>query len=321
MMANIMDDVQQILARVPAWQQAQEISVERLAGLTNTNFRITVDGERFVLRVSGKNTERMGINRAHELAALQAAAAAGIGPQVMAFLPPEGHLVTRWVDGRHWEASEFRTPENVRRLTRTVQAIHALPPNGAVFSPFQRVNNFLDIACSFGVPIPSNLEDCQETMAQVQADQDRDSGEWERFCHNDLVCVNYLVVDADDSIQVLDWEFSGWGDVYYDLATVVYTHDSEGPIPHSLEEEMLDCYFGAVTDWQRRRLAGMKFMLMLFTGAWALAQHGMMQGGLILPVEGFDYLEFAQFLFLKDISDVRAQFLDLSGNSRVYETR
>ena len=92
------------------------------------------------------------------------------------------------------------------------------------------------------------------------------------MCHNDLVAVNYLYIEKTESIIVLDWEFSGLGDIYYDLATVVYTHDSEGPISPELEMEMLKCYFGSVTAFQQRRLLGMKYMLMLFTGLWGLAQ-------------------------------------------------
>ena len=97
------------------------------------------------------------------------------------------------------------------------------------------------------------------------------------------------------------------GDIYYDLATVVYTHDSEGPIPPELEEVMLSCYFGAATPWQRRRLVGMKYMLMLFTGMWGLAQHGMQQAGLIPAVEGFDYREFADYLFSHDIQELQTR--------------
>lgn len=298
--------IKNILVRVPGWPQAHAIQAERIAGLTNANYRITVDGERFVLRVSGGNTERLGINRDHEVAALKAAAAAGIGPELVACLPPEGHLITRWVEGRHWDAAEFRTPENVRRLTETVKRVHALPPSGATFSPFQRVEAFLETARRFGVPLPDGFDACIETMKTVELEQQADRFDWRHFCHNDLVSVNYLYNDKDGSITVLDWEFSGWGDIFYDLATVVYTHDSEGPIPPELEDVMLACYFGAVTDLQRRRLQGMKYMLMLFTGMWGLAQHGMVLGGLIPPVDGFDYLEFAQYLFTHDIQTLRS---------------
>jgi thiamine kinase-like enzyme len=303
-----MDDINQIIARVPAWEGAKEIQIERIAGLTNANYRITVDSARFVLRVSGQNTEGLGINRHHELAALQAATEAGIGPEVVAFIPPEGHLVTRWIDGYHWEASEYRTPEHVRLLTETVKHIHALPPSGATFSPFRRVESYLDTARRFGVPLPPAFDTHLETMHAVENDQKSDPSDWLRFCHNDLVSVNYLFIEHEQSLKILDWEFSGLGDIYYDLAAVVYTHDNVGPIPPDLEDIMLACYFGTITHFHRKRLLGMKYMLMLFTGLWGLAQYGMQQNGQIPAVEGFDYLEFAGYLFAHDIQKLQVQY-------------
>ena len=298
--------VKSILSRVQGWSPGRDIQAERMAGLTNVNYRITMNGERYMLRVSGKNTQRLGIDRNHELAALHAAAAAGIGPEVIAFLLPEGHLITRWIDGQHWKMDEFRTPENVRRLTRLVKRLHALPPNGATFSPFRRVEFFQETAREFGVPFPPNFNDFLNSMVKVEAEQQRDQSEWLRFCHNDLVSVNYLYCKKDASIKVLDWEFAGMGDIYYDLATLVYTHDDIGPIPTELEELMLACYFGKVNQEQRQRLQGMKYMLMLFTGLWGLAQHGMQTAGLIAPVEGFDYLEFAQVLFDHELKELHS---------------
>ena len=68
-------------------------------GITNHNLKVEIDGERFVLRVAGKDTGLLGIDRRVELEATKAAAAAGIGPEVVAFVQPEGWLVTRFVDG------------------------------------------------------------------------------------------------------------------------------------------------------------------------------------------------------------------------------
>jgi thiamine kinase-like enzyme len=303
-----MKTIHEIMSRIPAWRDSKDVQIERIAGLTNANYRITRNGERFMLRVSGLNTEQLGIDRSYELNALHAAAAAGIGPEVVAFLPPEGHLVTRWVDGRHWDADEFRNAEHVRLLIDTVKRIHALPLNGAVFSPFDRVKAFREKAVHFGVPLPRQLDTCLQTMRGVAADQKADSSHWQRFCHNDLVSVNYLFIESEQRIVVLDWEFSGLGDIYYDLATVVYTHDNVGPISPELEQVMLSAYFGETTALQRRRLQGMKYMLMLFTGMWGLAQHGMQKAGMIPQVDGFDYLEFSQYLFEHDIPELQEQY-------------
>jgi thiamine kinase-like enzyme len=299
------DHLAPIISRIPAWTGANHIQVKRIAGLTNANYCVTVDGERFVLRVSGENTQRLGINREHEAAALRNAAVLGLGPEVFAFFLPEGHLVTRWVEGRHLGPAEFRTPEYVGQLTETVKRVHGMPRTGAVFSPFRRVEAYAETARGLGVPFPSRFDTFIKTARKVEAEQQNDPSDWQRFCHNDLVAVNYLYCDQGPAIIVLDWEFAGLGDIFYDLATVVYTHDSEGPIPPDLEEVMLACYFGEVTRQQRRRLNGMKYMLMLFTGMWGLAQHGMQSTGLIPAVEGFDYLEFARYLFAHEIQELQ----------------
>jgi len=259
---------------------------------------------------SGKNTQRLGIDRQYEAVALENTAALGLGPQVFAVLQPEGHLVTRWVDGRHWDPAEFRTLENVCLLTQTVKRIHAMPPNGAAFSSFRRVEAYIETTRSFSVPLPPGFGRFIDTMHAIEMEQQRDSSAWQHFCHNDLVSVNYLYCEQGPTIKILDWEFAGLGDIYFDLATVVYTHDNVGPIPPDLEEFMLTCYFGEVTHQHCRRLYGMKYMLMLFTGMWGLVQYGMQSAGLIPAVEGFDYLEFARYLFTHDILELQRVVVD-----------
>jgi hypothetical protein len=103
------------------------------------------------------------------------------------------------------------------------------------------------------------------------------------------------------------------GDIYYDLATLVYTHDSIGPIPPHLEEFMLECYFGEVCDEALLRLSGMKFMLMLFTAMWGLSQYGMLKAGLINEIKGFDYLDFSQYLFSHDVNTCQTAYFELKG--------
>ena len=71
-------------------------------GITNRNFKVTLDDGAYVLRIGGKDTELLGIDRRVEYEASLAAAAVGVGPDVVAFIEPEGYLVTRFRrrDGR-----------------------------------------------------------------------------------------------------------------------------------------------------------------------------------------------------------------------------
>src|SRR5213594_2799296 len=69
-------------------------AVEPLGGgITNYNFKVSLDGETLVLRIGGKDTELLGIDRRFEHAASLMAAALGVGPEVVDFVEPEGYLV------------------------------------------------------------------------------------------------------------------------------------------------------------------------------------------------------------------------------------
>ena len=65
-------DLDSIVAQIPGWAHAPDLTVEPLSGLTNTNYLVRVNEKRFVLRVSGPNTALLGIDRKAELAALKA---------------------------------------------------------------------------------------------------------------------------------------------------------------------------------------------------------------------------------------------------------
>src|SRR5204862_2439899 len=66
-------------------------------GITNHNYKVEAGGEAFVLRIGGKDTDLLGIDREHEHAATLAAAELGIGPEVVGFA--HGCLATRFVGG------------------------------------------------------------------------------------------------------------------------------------------------------------------------------------------------------------------------------
>jgi thiamine kinase-like enzyme len=285
--------VTDIIAQIPGWANTTDLEIRPFGGLTNTNYLVTVNEEQFVLRTSGKNSALLGIDREQELEALMAASASGIGPEVVYF-HPEGHLVTRLIAGRHWTVEEYRTPANIQRMARAVKRLHSLPAIRGSFSPFRHVESYVNQAKAFDVSLPKDLEIYLNKMRAIESSQRQDTSAWRRFCHNDLFSVNFL---DDGSIRIVDWEFAGMGDMYYDLATLVYAYDSDGPLSPEREAYLLECYFGLVTPAHHSRLEGMKFMLLFFTAMWGLLQYGMQRKGIIPAFDGFDCLAYAQETF------------------------
>src|SRR5207248_11618346 len=106
-------------------------------GITNHNFKVSLDGEAYVLRIGGKDTELLGIDRRAEHAAALAAAGVGAGPDVVAFLEAEGALVTRFVQGRPIAPDEMRSPEGIARVVRALKPFHEGPALPARFDSFR----------------------------------------------------------------------------------------------------------------------------------------------------------------------------------------
>ena len=136
-----MDD-EAIVERIWPGREAQ---VEVLGGgITNHNFKVTVDDGVYVLRVAGRDTNLLGIDRRVEHEASLAAAAVGVGPEVVAFIEPEGYLVTRFIEGRPCPSSRCASRTRSRAWRESLRAVHAGPPLPARFISFRVVEDYRD---------------------------------------------------------------------------------------------------------------------------------------------------------------------------------
>ena len=118
-------DVEAIVARV--WP-GEEPRVEVLGGgITNHNFKVDAVGGPYVLRIAGRDTDALGIDRSVEHEAALAAAAVGVGPEVVTFVEPEGYLVTRFIEGSIVPLEDMREPEWIKRVAQALRAVHRGP--------------------------------------------------------------------------------------------------------------------------------------------------------------------------------------------------
>jgi thiamine kinase-like enzyme len=247
-------DIDAILQRIPQWHGRGDLQVSRLSGgITNDNYRIDVGGKRFVLRVGGANTELLSIDRRHEWAANRAAAAAGLAPEVLHFVEPEGYLLTRFIDGAPIPPAAMRQPAAIEETAKVLQRIHNLPPFPGAFSPFQVIAVYQRLAEARGEDQwPEDYAWLLEQLQAIHAAFERDLS-FPAPCHNDLLNQNFLRENGTGRVVVLDWEYAGMGDPYFDLANLAAQHSFDD----AQEAQLLEAYFGAVTG---RRLAHLKLM-------------------------------------------------------------
>jgi thiamine kinase-like enzyme len=284
--------VDAVVARVPAWRQARRgIRVAPLEGalsLNNVNYRLTVDGADYVLRIAADTVARhLGVRRHEEGAAASAAARAGIAPELVYFDAGTGHMVSRLIPGRHWEPEDFRAPGNIGRLAATLRRLHAIrgvPAQGWVY---RRVERLLQSARSLGLQMPPDLSVHEERMRRLEARRQADPRVRVGLCHHDLWANNFL--DDGQDLWLVDWEFGGEGDGLYDLATLSLA----GGYSAAQHRELLRAYFGECGSDDLQSLQVMQYAVFFFEAAWALVQHGLR--GSSPP--GFDYLGYARRRF------------------------
>jgi thiamine kinase-like enzyme len=232
-------------------------------GITNHNLKVEVGGERFVLRVAGKDTGLLGIDRTVELAATQAAAALGIGPEVVEFVEPEGWLVTRFVEGEIPALERMREPAMLARVARAVRAFHDSDPIPGSFDSFRVVEIYRQTALDRGGSVPDAYDRAHEVAVRIEATRPTDAAV---PCHNDLLNANFL--DDGERLRIVDWEYAGMGDRFFDLANFAINHE----LDPSQSELLLAAYFGEARAPDAQALELMRFMSDFREAMWGVVQ-------------------------------------------------
>ena len=253
-------------------------------GLSNTNYLVDADGDQYVVRIGCENWKLLGIDREREEAAEQRAVMADISPEVVAFLHPEGHSVTRFLADAHAvPIDRFTADEMIPRLCSVLKHVHALEPIEGTFDPFADIQRWNELLKERGTPEPARLDSLLRTVEATRSARRPMTESDMVLCHNDPYHLNFLD-DDDGRLWLIDWEYAGMGDRMYDLAGIGSVLDDEG------RELLLESYFGTVEPWVRSDLEAFIDVYVCWNVVWCLIQ---IEDSTITH----DYLELAeQFL-------------------------
>src|SRR5882724_5212648 len=118
-------ELTEVVARLAAVLGPREGGVRPLeGGITNRNYRVNFGGEEYVVRLPGKDTNLLGIDREAERLATQRAAELGIGPSVAAMFEDPPCLVTCFVEGRELTSEELREPGVLAEVAHGLRGFH-----------------------------------------------------------------------------------------------------------------------------------------------------------------------------------------------------
>lgn len=284
-----MNNINIILKSIPKWSGIEGITYEPLnGGLSNVTYKVKVDNKFYVLRINSNQNEYLDLSREEEQNAIIKASKLGIAPNVFSIANKKDVLITEFIEGKSIETEKMHNPDLIKKVTETLLKIHSLKGIERKSSPFDLIRGYLNGAQDLKVVVPDRLYKHLERMEKIELQRSKDKENINKYCHNDYH-TPYNMILNEEKLTIIDWELSGIGDVFFDLATI--SSDNR----FSIEEDkiLLESYFGVFDKEQLNTLNDMKFICMLREIAWALMHEGM-------DIErvnfNMNYYEFANYV-------------------------
>jgi thiamine kinase-like enzyme len=261
-----MSHVDEIIRKI--WENTVATYEPLDGGFVNFTYKVRVGGGCFALRIHGGQNDHLGLSRQDEMTVMRLAGDMGIAPKVMPQSTAE-YFITEFIDAPAVTREDIHRPSMVQKAMDVLRKIHGIQGVGRCFSPFDLVNKHIEGMKALNVPFPKELDQLLPESEAIRKRFDEGASYRKAYCHNDYYRFNIL--NAESGLYVLDWELSGMGDIFFDLATISF-HDA---FTDEQDEHMLRCYFGQAEPEHVTALRDMKYMNMLREATWGLLHSGM----------------------------------------------
>lgn len=195
-----------------------ELSVLRLSGgVTNVNYFVQNGNQKYVVRIAGKSTN-LFIDRKNEFHNVTAMSNLGIAPKIYFSDPETGFQIQEFIEQDTLTGEKIRGNRDI--LSACIRLLKKCHSSGVDFKnrfdPWTKTKANLSVLQKNGFDNyypdwESTLAFCKGVHAQYQ-EETIDLCP----CHNDTVAGNFMGNAKD--LKLIDWEYSGMNDPYYDLA-------------------------------------------------------------------------------------------------------
>jgi len=252
--------IQEVLERVSAWR-GRETSVSELSGgLTNTNYLVDAEGDRYVVRIPGASTELLAVDRENERHNATAASATGVSPRIVEVLEDLDVMVIEFVEGTTMSSERLRSPEMAPRIAESLRRLHAGPRFLKDFDMFRLTERYLRVCGERDYRIPDGFADHRGQVTEIERALDA-SPLPSVPCHNDLLAENYI--DDGEQLWIVDFEYSGNNDPTFELGDTA----QECGFDADQRARLCEAYFGEATP---ELLARMDLQALMADVGWTL---------------------------------------------------
>jgi thiamine kinase-like enzyme len=151
----------------------------------------------------------------------------------------------------------------LERIAQSLRRIHQAGSIAAGFSPFRVVEAYALTTTRHGGQLPAAHERARPIAVEIERALRPEPAV---LCHNDLLNANFI--DDGVSIRIVDWEYAGMGDRFFDFGNFAVNHQ----LSEEDEGRLLSAYFGRLAAGQHARLRLMRLMSDYREAMWGVLQ-------------------------------------------------
>ena len=260
-----MSIIEEVITKIPEWD-GKNISITPLSGgLTNSNFKVEVDGTPYFVRVPGASTELLAVNRDNEYHNSKAAYEAGVGPKVLYHLPEYSVMVLEFLNGKTMSKDSLNKLGMPSRMAHSIKKLNMGPRFLTDFNMFRLTEYYLQICKEHNIKIPDGYMDRMPTVVQIENAMSVNPLPTVP-CNNDLLAENYI--DDGEQLWLIDYEYSGNNDPTFELGNTC----QEMQFNDDQINEICATYFGEATSDKISRMKLNMIMSDVGWGLWAAIQ-------------------------------------------------
>ena len=291
--------VKELLKKVLNTDEYSDIC--RMGGLTNRTYKVTVNGEDYVVRIPGEGTEEL-INRKDEIVSTRLACKLGVDAEMLYF-GEDGAKVTRYINEAVTMSSETLKEEiNIKRVAEIFQKVHSCGEDtGVPFEVFEMAGGYEKIINEKNVPMYGDYGEIKNKVMTIKKEIDALINAKKVPCHNDPLCENWVL--GGERMYLIDWEYAGMNDGMWDVADV----SIEAGYDKKCDDMLLCAYLGRTPDTTDRKhfLASKIYVDYLWT-LWAKAR---------VPYDGQPMEDWAATRYAR-LKGFIGEYINISGGNK-----
>ncbi len=238
-------------------------------GLTNKNFVVDMEDDfTAAVRIPGFGTSEY-IDRAAEKRNLSLVSDMGIAPEIYHFSSKTGGLISEFIFNPTMHPDDFINRSDV--LKAAAEKLAAVHNSGVIFKghfdPVKAIRGYLRILEKN--QLREKYEGFEKALSYLNKIEEvyRENPPILVPCHNDTLAENFLY--DGETMRVIDWEYSGMNDAYYDIACVIV----ENPLDEKKEAELIRYYLnGEPNEIHLAKVLINKFLVTFHWSTWSLVQ-------------------------------------------------